>query len=164
MRTYLRFSLSILSLFSHLITISTCSIWAYKDDDCTRFHSCIVCARDPHQRNSGFRWRTSAMTTSPEIQHHASEIILVSLEFCASILKNTRRPNRNPLLTSIWSKQETADLVNYLYQRRGEISEGSFPAGTFCDLAAYLNKRHPRSHRCRNLVLSRFAFVRTFLY
>ena len=98
-----------------------------------------------------------------EFRRHGTRIILASLELCVSILKNTRRPNQNPLLTSVWSKQETSDLIDFLYQRRGEIFEGSFPPGAFSDVAAYLNKRHPREHRSRNLVLSRFALVRMIL-
>jgi len=65
---------------------------------------------------------------------------------------------------SIWSEEEIADLVDYLYNRRGEISEGSFPPETFHDLAVYLNGRYPSSERSHKSVLSKFGAVRTPLF
>ncbi len=102
------------------------------------------------------------MTMLHKIQHHTSQVISASLRLCVLILQDTCCPHWTPLLKSIWSVQETADLINYLYQCRDDISEGSFPPGAFSDLAGYLNKRYPGSDRSRNLVLFRFAFVRAF--
>ena len=70
----------------------------------------------------------------------------------------------NPLLTTVWSEQETADLVNYLYYLRSEISDGSFPPGTFNNLAMYLNRRHLGSVKSRDLALCKFGSVRVFCY
>src|SRR5260221_2852665 len=41
-----------------------------------------------------------------------------------------------------WSFQETTDLVNYLYERKDEISLGIFSNGIFQDAALYLGRNH----------------------
>jgi hypothetical protein len=74
------------------------------------------------------------------------------------------RAQSNPLSMAVWSEQETADLVDYLYHLRSEISEGNFPPETFSGVAVYLNRRHPCSDKSRNLALSKFRSVKTFCY
>jgi len=101
---------------------------------------------------------SATMDTFPDLRHHALQLIQFTLELCVLTLKNSLNQN-NPLLMSVWSEQETADLVDYLYHRRGE---GSFLPGTFHDLAVYLNRKYPGSDRSRNSVLSKFGTVRTF--
>ena len=65
-----------------------------------------------------------AVTTSQEYQHHGSRIILASLGLCVSILKNTWRLNRNPLLTRGDRRSHQLSLP-----MKGEISDGNFPPG-----------------------------------
>ena len=100
-----------------------------------------------------------------DLRPYALQILQSTLELCVLTIKNASILNQNnPLLMSIWSEQETADLVDYLYLCRGEIIEGSFPPGTFNNLAVYLNRRYPGSDRSHKSVLSKFGTVRTSLF
>ena len=98
-------------------------------------------------------------TFTMDVQRYAEQIVQSAVELFLT-LRNTFMHN-NPLLMSVWSEEEIADLVDYLFHCRVEISEGSFPLGTFYDLAVYLNRRYPGSERSHKSVLSKFGAVRT---
>ena len=111
---------------------------------------CYTCDRD--------------LPSLPELRQYAVRYVLKILCCCLKLyikhISTVPSNQNNLLLTSVWSEQETADIIDYLYLCRGGISDGNFPPGTFNDLAVYLNMAYPGSGRSRNSVLYKFGSVR----
>lgn len=71
----------------------------------------------------------------------------------------------NPLGQSkpsrVWSLQETADLVDFLYKYRGQMSQGIIPDKAFQEATCHLGRK-PHRRRSKKAIQIRFRNVRTF--
>ena len=65
-------------------------------------------------------------------------------------------PKQGKPLRLAWCLEETTDLVDYIYEHRGQISRG-----TFKDVARHLDQKYPHRSRSDNAVHSRFQLVST---
>lgn len=116
----------------------------------------------------------STNTLQLELQYYAFSLLLFSVQFCSSLIMDALATSSNPTNSSDppslkklsrqhWSEQETADLVNFLYEHRSEGADGNFKAQTYTQLGAYLAQKHPGQTRTREALQAKFRSVQIFL-
>jgi hypothetical protein len=107
-----------------------------------------------------------------DLQHYALHLLLFSVQTCIAIimdnLPSTSQPSQAPSMSAssknrkLWSEQEIADLVDFLYEHRSEGSGGNFKEQTYTNLFNYLATRHPGQGRSRQAIQSKFCSVSFF--
>ena len=97
------------------------------------------------------------MNWLPEPQRLSAHLLFYSIHAWASMVVDDLVTN-----TTSWTTQETADVVDYLFQHRSEISGDNFCHETYVDLVVHLARKYPDRVRTCDTVEDKFRTVKSF--
>jgi hypothetical protein len=99
------------------------------------------------------------MNTLQELQNFALYILLFSLQVYGPIIMTTLAAPRTNHKKN-WLNDDTADLVDHVFENRFKISQGCY---SYEEVAGYLTGKYPDRPRSNDAVTSKLNKVRTFM-